>query len=83
MARLRLASVLLDEKNYAEAVKLLNPSMMRLSTGLCGPQRRCTGAQGKMAEARAAYQPALGKIDAKSAYPKSVQMKLDGLGERG
>jgi predicted negative regulator of RcsB-dependent stress response len=37
-------------------------------------------AQGKVAEARAAYQQAYDKTDAKSMYRNLIQMKMDGLG---
>jgi predicted negative regulator of RcsB-dependent stress response len=37
--------------------------------------------QGKRAEARAAYQTALDRSDAGSAYRAVIQMKLDSLGE--
>lgn len=84
IARLRLAGVLLDEKNYAEALKSLggqsSPAFAGLFADLSGD---VLIAQGKVAEARTAYKLALEKIDAKSAYRQIVQMKLDGLGERG
>jgi len=37
-------------------------------------------AQGRAAEARAAYQLSYDKLDAKSAYRNLVQMKMDALG---
>ncbi|MEQ1583801.1 MAG: tetratricopeptide repeat protein, partial [Candidatus Nitrotoga sp.] len=69
LARLKLASVLLDEKNYAEALKLLDAkhaeSFMGLYADLKGD---VLNAQGKADEARAAYQLALTKTDAQSKY---------------
>ncbi len=81
LARLKLASVLLDEKNYAEALKLLDAkhaeSFMGLYADLKGD---VLNAQGKANEARAAYQLALTKTDAQSKYRILIQMKLDALG---
>jgi len=84
IARLRLAGVLLDEKNYAEAMKTLEASHERAFDGLFSDLKGdVLAAQGKKADARAAYQAALEKTDEKSAYRQVVQMKLDGLGEKG
>lgn len=81
MARLRLAGVLLDEKNYAEAMKQVeapsNPAFVALFSDLKGD---VLAAQGKNTEARSAYQAALDKIGAKSPYRQLIQMKQDGLG---
>ena len=81
LARLKLATVLLDEKNYAEALKLLDAkhaeSFMGLYADLKGD---VLNAQGKADEARAAYQLALTKTDAQSKYRILIQMKLDALG---
>lgn len=84
IARLRLAGILLDEKNYAEALKALEANPSQAFAGLFADLKGdVLAAQGKTADARAAYQAALEKIDAKSPYRQIVQMKLDGLGERG
>jgi predicted negative regulator of RcsB-dependent stress response len=81
VARLKLASVLLDEKNYADALKLLDvkhaESFMGLYADLKGDVLK---AQGKADEARAAYQLALTKTDTHSKYRNLIQMKLDALG---
>lgn len=82
VARLRLAGVLLDEKNYAEAVKLLEVKHDAAFDGLYADVKGdVMVAQGKMTEARTAYQMALSKIDEKSAYRKFVELKVDSLGE--
>lgn len=84
IARLRLAGILLDEKNYAEALKQLEAPHAKAFAGLFADLKGdVLAAQGKTAEARAAYQAALEKMDEKSAYRQVVQMKLDGLGARG
>ena len=82
VARLRLAGVLLDEKSYEEALKVLETkpadSMNALYADLRGD---ILLAQGKHAEARNAYQLALDRTEAGSAYRATVQLKLDSLGE--
>lgn len=80
-ARLQMAGVLLDEKNYDEALKLLES---KHGAGFDGLYADLKGdvllASGKSAEARAAYQLALEKMDPASGYRGLVQLKLDGLG---
>lgn len=82
VARLRLAGVLLDEKNYAEALKLLEAKPVESLTGLYADLRGdILLAQGKLAEARGAYQLALDKSQAASPYRATLQLKLDALGD--
>jgi predicted negative regulator of RcsB-dependent stress response len=82
VARLRLAGVLLDEKNYTEALKLMENKPVESFAGLYADMKGdILAAQGKVAEARSAYQQALDKSDAKSAYRQVVQLKLDALGD--
>jgi predicted negative regulator of RcsB-dependent stress response len=84
IARLRLAGILLDEKSYEEAMKTLEGSHEKTFDGLFSDLKGdVLAAQGKMADARVAYKAALEKMDEKSAYRQIVEMKLDGLGERG
>lgn len=92
VARLRLASVLLDEKAFDEALKLVaqpqNKSFDALYADLRGD---ILLAQGKRAEAKAAYQAALqkksdnateSKADARSTgFKEVIQQKLDTLGD--
>ena len=80
-ARLKLASVLLDEKKYDEALKQLDATHPEAFTGLYADLKGdVLSAMGKMEEARVAYQQALDKTDAKSMYRNLIQLKLDGLG---
>lgn len=82
VARLRLAGVLLDEKNYAEALKLVETKPAPAFSGLYADMKGdILVAQGKTAEARSAYRQALEKGDGKSSHHQLVQLKLDALGE--
>jgi len=80
VARLRLASLLLDETRYADAMKLLDAEHPGSFDGLYADLRGdVLGAQGKVDEARSAYKLAYEKTDAKSMYRNLIQMKLDAL----
>ena len=73
--------MLLDEKNYTDALKLLDATSSAeayaaLSADLRGD---VLSAQGKVEEARAAYKQALDKIEAQSKYRNMIQIKLDAL----
>jgi predicted negative regulator of RcsB-dependent stress response len=81
VARLKLASLLLDEKSYAEALALLDAIHPDSFTGLYADLKGdVLEAQGKTEEARIAYQQAFEKTDAKSPYRNLIQIKLDALG---
>lgn len=83
-ARLKLSSILLDEKNYTEAMKLLDAAHPEAFVGLFADLKGdVLAAQGKTEEARSAYKEAFEKLDSKSAYRNLVQLKLDGLGVDG
>lgn len=80
VARLRLAALLLDEKNYADALNLLEAEHPVSFDGLYADLKGdVLSAQGKNEEARAAYQLAIDKTDPKSMYRNLIQMKLDAL----
>lgn len=80
-ARLKLSSILLDEKNYTDAMKLLDATHPDAFVGLYADLKGdVLAAQGKNDEARAAYKLAFDKMDSKSAYRNLIQLKLDGLG---
>jgi predicted negative regulator of RcsB-dependent stress response len=82
IARYRLAGVLLDEKQYDEALKLLEAKpeepMANLYADLRGDVYL---AKGSTAEARAAYQTALEKTELQSPYRNLIQIKIDALGQ--
>lgn len=82
LARLRLAAVLLDEKAYDEALKLLNathpPAFEAQYAALRGD---VLAAKNQTADARAAYKLALEKADKQDgAFRETVRMRLDALG---
>jgi len=82
LARLRLASVLLDEKAHDEALKLLNmahaPAFEAQYAALRGD---VLVAKNQTADARAAYKLALEKVGKQdSAFRETVRMRLDALG---
>jgi predicted negative regulator of RcsB-dependent stress response len=81
IARLRLAAVLLDAKDYDAALKLLDAKHADTFSALYSDLKGdVLVAQGHNNEARIAYQLALDKSDAKSNYRGLIQVKLDALG---
>ena len=81
IARLRLATVLLDEKKYDAALQLLDAKHVDALSALYADLKGdVLMAQGKAQDARGAYQLALDRSDAKSAYRALIQIKLDALG---
>lgn len=82
VARLRLAGVLLDEKDFDGALKLVEAKPSEAMTALYADLKGdILIAQGKAAEARGAYQLALDRSDAGSPYRSIIQVKLDAIGE--
>ena len=84
VAQLRLATVLLEEKKYDDALKVIqgvtDDGYLPLTADLKGDVLM---AQGKKDEARVAYQLALDKADARSPIRQFTQLKLDALGTPG
>jgi predicted negative regulator of RcsB-dependent stress response len=81
IARLRLAALLLDEKKYDEALKTLSAGVPRSFDGLVADRRGdVLQAQGKGAEAIAAYQQAWKALDTTDDYRRLVDAKLTALG---
>jgi predicted negative regulator of RcsB-dependent stress response len=82
LARLRLATVLLDETAYDEALKMVDakpaPAYEAQYAALRGD---LLVAKNQAAEARAAYKLALEKADGRDgAFQESVRMRLEALG---
>ena len=81
IARYRLAEVLVNDKQYDEALKVLDAKHGAPYAGLYADLRGDALAMaGRASEARAAYVDARSKLDAKSTYRQYVQVKLDALG---
>jgi len=81
LARLRLAGLQLDQKQYDAAMKTLSSTH---SDAFAFRFHDLKGdvllAQGKPAEARAAYQAAFSKMQEDNPYRNIVELKLDALG---
>ncbi len=82
IARLRLVSVMLDEKAYDDALKALNTKHgAAFDTQFLAARGDVLVAQGKKEEARGAYKAALDHADAKDTGLRgSIQLRLDALG---
>lgn len=81
LARLRLAGIRLEEKKYDEALKLLDTATTEAFASQYADLRGdVLVAQGKLAEAKAAYRQALEKAGEQSQWRSVVQLKLDALG---
>ncbi len=84
LVRLRLSSILLDEKKYGEALGLLEIKHGESFDGLYADLKGdILSVTGKVTEARSAYQTALDKMGVKGTYRNIVQMKLDALQTAG
>ena len=81
LARLRLAGVQLDQKQYDAALKTLSGTHSdAFAPRFDDLKGDVLLAQGKSAEARAAYQAAFGKMNEDNPYRNIVELKLDALG---
>lgn len=80
VARVRLAGVLLDEKNFDEALKVLAGDVPAAhQTAFADRRGDVLMAQGKAADARAAWQQALDKAKAEHPLRQLIQLKLDAV----
>lgn len=80
VARLRLASQAMQDKQYDQAMEQLkgvSPAMQGLAADLQGDVLQL---QGKQAEAVAAYQKAWAQLPQNSQYRRMLQAKLNALG---
>lgn len=81
LARLRIAAVLLDQKQYDAALKQLNTSHSdAFRFRFDDLKGDVLFAQGKLDEARAAYQSSFGKMAEDNSYRTIVELKLNALG---
>ncbi len=80
LASLQLANILIEEKDYEGALKLLNAPHDAGFAGLFADLKGdVLSAQGKTSEAKTAYEDALRKLDAQGKYRAITQRKLESL----
>lgn len=81
LAKIRLAGILLDEKAFDEGLKLLSGDFSGPYVVMAADRRGDIYlAQGKIQDARAAYQSALEKMDEQNPGRQLIQIKLDAVG---
>jgi predicted negative regulator of RcsB-dependent stress response len=81
IARLRLSGVYLDQEKYDEALKQLEGANIKPFEPLVADRRGdILAAQGKVDEAKAAYQQAFAGLEATTEYRRLVEAKLVALG---
>lgn len=84
LARIRLAGILLDEKAYDDALKVIASDMPASFAGAAADRRGdILAAQNKLDDARAAWKLALDKTDDKNPARQLIQLKLDAIGGAG
>lgn len=81
IARIRMAGVLLDEKKYEEAIKLLSAEFPEAFVSMAEDRRGdILVAQNKTDEARVAYQKAFDKADPEDPGKQMIQLKMEEIG---
>ena len=80
VARLRLAAVLMDKKEFDAALAVLDAKHHESFAGLfLDAKGDVFKLQGKFADAKTAYEEALKKLDSKGSLRQITQLKLDSL----
>jgi predicted negative regulator of RcsB-dependent stress response len=79
VAKLRLAGILLDQKEYDAALAQLKDPPASFAALFADRRGDVLAAQGKTQEARAAWQSAIDGLGASSSLASVVQLKLDAL----
>lgn len=81
LARYRLATVLLDEKSYDQALKQLNGEFpAEVAAAVAELKGDILVAQNKAAEAKTAYQAALDKMSKEDSARRVLEIKLESVG---
>lgn len=81
MAKIRLAGIAIDEKNFDVAMKLLSGDFStEFQAEVLDRKGDVYIAQNKIAEAKTAYQAAIEKMNDKNPARQLLQIKLDALG---
>ncbi|MDH0091997.1 tetratricopeptide repeat protein [Achromobacter mucicolens] len=79
VARLRLAGMMLDQKQYDAALAQLNNPPAAFAALFADRRGDVLAAQGKREEARAAWQSAIDGLGSANPLTEAVQLKLDAL----
>ncbi|MEN5157979.1 YfgM family protein [Achromobacter spanius] len=79
VARLRLAGMMLDQKQYDAALAQLNNPPAAFAALFADRRGDVLAAQGKREEARAAWQSAIDGLGVANPLTQAVQLKLDAL----
>lgn len=80
LAKIRLAGILLDEKSYDEALKVLEGDFpAELASSVSDRKGDILVAQNKMTEARAAYKTAIDKGTVNNPDRQFIQLKMEAL----
>lgn len=81
VAKLRLAGVLMDEKAYDEALKVLaGDTTVQFAGAVADRKGDILAAQNKLAEARTAYQVALAATDKRNPGRQLIELKFEAIG---
>ena len=81
VARLRLARLFFEDKDYAGTIRLVDAAKSGAFSALClDVKGDALFALGKLAEAKLAYQTAYDAMDKESPYRNVIELKLDSLG---
>jgi predicted negative regulator of RcsB-dependent stress response len=81
IARVRLSGILLDEKAYGDAMKLLAAEVpAKFQVLVLDRKGDILAAQNKLDEARAMYKSALDKTDEKNPAHNLIELKLESVG---
>ena len=81
LARLRLAAIMVDDRDYVAALRVLDMKRSATFDSLFLDLRGdVLSAQGDAPAARASYQTALERMEANSPYRALVEVKLDAMG---
>ena len=82
IARLRLASILIESKSYDQALETLSSGIVKDFQALAADRRGdIFSLQGKKAEAKLAYETAYKGLEEGAQYRRLVEVKLNALGE--
>ncbi|MPM16961.1 hypothetical protein SDC9_63343 [bioreactor metagenome] len=83
LGRLRLASLLIEQKAYADALKQLEGNVPpEFAAAFADRKGDALALNGDAKSAVAAYQEAYAKLDSRSSYRRVIEAKLNALGSK-